>query len=86
MKAYAAAAIAAVTLSACQVSETQQGSVQQFNGETVTIRGAYSMDGSTARPTSAMIEQARAICPGAEYLSANPSPSDTYTFLYLFRC
>jgi hypothetical protein len=82
------AIMAAISLSGCVVPETQEGSVYQFNGETVTIRGVYDMtlSGKPAAPTAAMVAQAKAVCPGATYLSANPSPSDDYTFLYLFRC
>lgn len=82
------AILAAIALGGCVVPETQEGSVYQFNGETVTIRGVYTMDlGATpAHPTAAMVAQAKAVCPGATYLSATPSPTDYDTFLYLFRC
>jgi hypothetical protein len=86
MRVLALLSVSALVVSACTVADDFEGSVYQFNGETVTIRGAYSMDGSTARPTSAMIRQAKDVCPGAEYLSATPSPTDEYTFLYLFKC
>lgn len=78
----------ALAISACTVSPDTEGAVYQFNGETVTIRGAYTMDGTSkpATPTPAMVAQAKEICPGATYLSATPSPTDNYTFLYLFRC
>lgn len=76
----------AVTITGCVVSDDTEGSITQISDRTVTIRGAYSMDGTPARPTSAMIRQAQAICPGAKYISANPSPTDYDTFLYLFQC
>jgi len=70
------------------IPDTKAGSVYEITDHTVTIRGAYSMDGSgrPATPTSAMVAQARDICPDAQYLSATPSPTDEWTFLYLFRC
>lgn len=74
-------------LAACNIPETKEGSVVNYNGETVTIRGAYSLNTpGPAKPTLAMIEQAKAICPNARYLSANPNSGDNYTFLYLFAC
>jgi hypothetical protein len=82
----AAAVLGLASLAACTVPETMRGSVYQFNGDSVTIRGAFSQDGTPARPTAAMVEQAREVCPNATYLSANPTPDDVYTFLYLFRC
>ena len=47
----------AAALLGCTVSDDTKGSVYQFNGETVTIRGAYDMDlsGRPAQPTPAMI-------------------------------
>lgn len=74
---------AMLALAAC-VSPDKQGGVYAVTDHTVTIRGAFSLDGSTAKPTPAMVAQAQAICPGAQYLSA--SPHDDWTFLYLFRC
>ncbi len=74
-----------VLLSACVVPEDTEGSVYQFNGDTVTIRGGFTA-GKVAEPTAAMRAQADAVCKGATYLSANPSPTDYDTFLYLFRC
>lgn len=74
---------AALALSAC-ISDNQAGGVFAVTDHTVTIRGAYSLNLSTAKPTPTMVAQARAICPGAQYLSA--SPHDEWTFLYLFRC
>jgi hypothetical protein len=83
---FATAAILGLGATACTVPETMEGSVYQFNGETVTIRGAFSDLQGPARPTAAMVDQARDVCPGATYLSANPTPGDVNTFLYLFRC
>lgn len=75
-------------LAACVPAQTTQGSVYAITDQTVTIRGAFDMSLSPgpAKPTEAMVAQAREICPGAQYVSANPTPTDTYTFLYLFRC
>lgn len=80
--------LAALTvIAACgPIPETTRGSVYQFNGETVTIRGDFSADGTPAKPTEAMIAQAKDVCPGATYLSATPTPDDVWTFLYLFKC
>lgn len=83
---FKAALFATALVSACTVAESQQGSVYEITDKTVTIRGAFSLNGQTAKPSAAMVAQAKAICPGATYVSANPSPTDTYTFLYLFRC
>jgi hypothetical protein len=77
---------AVLLLLGCVVSPETEGSVYEITDRTVTIRGAFSMDGTIARPTQAMIAQAKEICPTAKYVSANPSPSDNYTFLYLFQC
>lgn len=80
------ALVLALAVAGCVTTEpATRGSVYAFNGDTVTIRGAYTY-GQTAKPTEAMIAQAREVCPGAQYLSANPSPTDYDTFLYLFRC
>jgi ABC-type uncharacterized transport system auxiliary subunit len=78
----------AATLAGCVLPQATQGSVYAITDQTVTIRGAFDMSlaSGPAKPTEAMIAQAREICPGARYVSANPTPSDTHTFLYLFRC
>ena len=75
-------------LTACTVPDTTKGTVHQFNGNTVTIRGTFATDGSPARPTPAMIEQAQKVCKDAQYLSATPSNINEYdmNFLYLFKC
>lgn len=83
---FRAAIIAATLLSACTVADDQRGAVYEITDKTVTIRGAFSANGQPAKPTPAMVAQAKEVCPGATYLSANPSPTDQYTFLYLFRC
>lgn len=77
-----------VAVSACTVSQDTPGSVYEVTDNTVTIRGAYDLtaSGAPAAPTAAMVAQAKAVCPSAAYMSATPSPSDDYTFLYLFRC
>lgn len=80
-------AVVALSFStACSIPNDMEGSVYEITDETVTIRGAFQPGTTEARPTPAMIAQARDVCPGAEYLSANPSPTDEWTFLYLFRC
>jgi len=80
---------------ACAVPDNFPGSVYEITELTVTIRGAYDMSPEAllfttppkpASPNRAMRAQAEEICPGAEYVSANPYPYDYYTFLYLFRC
>jgi hypothetical protein len=88
MKKFAVGIAVAGLLAGCVVPETQEGSVYQLTNETVTIRGAFSADGSPAAPTAAMQAQAEAQCAGAQYLSATPSHIHEYdyTFLYLFRC
>ncbi|ARC87143.1 hypothetical protein [Rhodovulum sp. MB263] len=68
----------------CVVSPDKEGGVYEITDHTVTIRGAYSLDGTAAKPTPAMVEQAKGICPKATYLSA--TPFDEWTMLYLFRC
>ncbi|MEO1108262.1 MAG: hypothetical protein AAFX90_10100 [Pseudomonadota bacterium] len=87
--------IALIALSACTASipvpDDTPGTVHQFNGETVTIRGAFERDRletEAATPTSAMVAQAKGVCPGAQYLSATPDSVTAYytTFLFLFRC
>jgi len=76
-----------LALAACYiVPEDFPGSVYEITDQTVTVRGMASLDGKPARPTLAMRNQAEEICPGAEYLSANPYPYDELTFLYLFKC
>lgn len=80
--------LSCVALASCAPSQDTKGTVHQYNGETVTIRGVYDMSPvpGVAEPTDAMREQARQVCPEATYLSATPSPTDNYTFLYLFKC
>lgn len=80
------AILAAIALAGCVTTDpATRGSVYEITEKTVTIRGAYTY-GKTAKPTTAMVAQAQEICPNAQYLSANPSPTDYDTFLYLFRC
>lgn len=80
--------LAPLALAACMstVPEHGRGSVYAYNGETVTIRGGFDASKGAAKPTPEMVDQAKGVCPGAKYLSATPSPTDNYTFLYLFRC
>lgn len=85
MRLFACLAAALIAASCGEVPQTTRGSVYEVTDETVTIRGQFQ-SGQTARPTEAMTAQAEDVCPGAKYLSANPSPTDVYTFLYLFRC
>lgn len=78
--------LSAACLAACVTTEpSTKGSVYEITEKTVTIRGTFTY-GQTAKPTQAMITQAKEICPSAQYVSANPTPSDYDTFLYLFRC
>ena len=78
--------LAPIALAGCMsVPDDQEGAVYAFNGDTVTIRGGWPAEGY-ARPNTAMVAQAKDVCPSASYLSASPSPTDDYTFLYLFRC
>lgn len=70
----------------CTVPETFEGSVTQITDRTVTVRGTFAMDGSTARPTAAMVAQAKAICPTARYVSATAVVGDVNFFDYLFQC
>jgi hypothetical protein len=81
-------ALPLIALAACTVSEDTRGGVYAVTDQSVTIRGVYdlSLSSGPARPTQAMIAQAQDVCPDATYLSASPSPTDDYTFLYLFRC
>lgn len=72
-------------LTACTVPQDTPGSVYAFDDNSVTIRGAFQ-PGQTAAPNSTMVSQAKEVCPGATYISATPSPTDTWSFLYLFRC
>lgn len=80
------ALLALPLLAACVVPEDTPGHVKEVGSRTVTIQGAFSSDGSGARPTAAMIAQAREICPGAKYLSATATPGNYDTFDYLFLC
>ncbi len=73
-------------LAACVVPEDTRGHVVEVGSRAVTIEGAFSSDGSGARPTAAMIAQAREICPGAKYVSASPNTGNYDTFNYLFLC
>ena len=77
--------LAVVTVAGCEVPEDTPGAVTQYNGSSVTIRGVFS-DNKIARPTKAMVDQAKGVCPGAKYLSATPTPDSLYTFDYLFSC
>ncbi len=84
--------LAILLVSACAVPEDRQGTIYEISEYTVTIRGSAGMLTGPARPTQAMQEQAREICPGAEYLSANPLSTDygagitIVSWLYMFRC
>jgi hypothetical protein len=80
------ALLALPLLTACVVSEDTTGHVKEVGARTVTIQGAFSADGSAARPTAAMVAQAQEICPGAKYLSATATPGNLDTFDYLFLC
>lgn len=39
-----------------------------------------------ARPTEAMVAQAKGVCAGASFVYASPSPADFDSLLYHFRC
>jgi hypothetical protein len=81
-------------LSACVPAQDVPGQVVQFNGDSVTIRGAgdYSLasvsKGQGFQPTAAMIAQANKVCPGARFMSGTPeSPTgDSWAINYLFIC
>ncbi|WP_424974278.1 hypothetical protein [Dinoroseobacter sp. S124A] len=77
-----------LSLAGCAIPQDQRGQVYEFTGETVTIRGAFVSTSKQrfAAPTEAMVAQAKEVCPNATYLGANPSPTDGYTSLFLFRC
>lgn len=78
--------VSAIALAGCvTTTPATRGSIYAVTDKTVTVRGAFSQ-GQIAKPTEAMVAQAREICPGARYLSANPSPTDYDTFHYLFLC
>lgn len=81
--------VAVLTLAAgCAISQDTQGQIVELTDRTVKIRGAYDMSvpGKPAAPTTAMIAQARAVCPNAKYLTALPDTGNNYTFDYLFQC
>lgn len=80
-------AIAAL-VAGCALSQDTEGQIVELTDRTVKIRGAYDMSvpGKPATPTAAMISQARAVCPGAKYLTALPDTGNNYTFDYLFQC
>jgi len=82
-------------LAACTASdpvpEDAPGVVHQFDGDTVTIRGAFEpnrLATETARPTQRMIEQAKEVCSNARFVGAEPSDVSPYyvSFLYNFKC
>lgn len=79
-------ALLCLPLAACVVSEDTPGYVTEVGSRSVTIQGTFSTDGSIARPTSAMVAQAKEICPGARYMSAKPTVGNLDTFDYLFLC
>lgn len=81
----------ALSITACvTVPDDERGQVFDYTGHTVTIRGAQTIDGTArpAAPTSAMVAQAKEVCPGAKFQSAKPSNTHPYDFawLYLFTC
>lgn len=82
--------LAVLILSGCVPAPDTPGVVTQMNGASVTIRGAADMSlanaGNGFKPTPAMIEQARAICPGATFVSGVGTPDDNFTADYLFKC
>jgi len=77
-----------LALAACTVPDDQPGVIYEITEYTVTVRGSSTYSG----PTQAMQAQAKEICPGAEYIAANPYVLDYgagmifYQSLYLFRC
>ncbi len=73
-------------LSGCTLPEDFKGGITQISDHTVTVRGAYNMDGSIAHPTQAMIQQAKDACPTAKYLSATAVIGSSDFFDYLFQC
>ena len=82
-------------LAACtNLSDETKGRVYRVTGDTVTIIGPFSMNSMdafytpyvNAKPTPAMVAQAREVCPGATFDSASPSTVDFDYLLYLFRC
>ena len=87
--------ISAGLLAACTASipvpEDTPGVVHQFDGNTVTIRGAFEPDRlatETAKPTQKMIEQAQEVCPNARFVGAAPSEVTAFyaSFLFQFKC
>lgn len=77
-------------LPACVPMQTTPGQVTQFNGASVTIRGAGDFSLSNAgkgfKPTAEMVNQARQVCPGATFVSGIGTPDNSFTVDYLFRC
>lgn len=83
--------VASALLAACTPTEDTAGQVVDITDHMVVINGAFDMNianAGPAKPTAAMIAQAQAICPGAQYLTAEPSNRSEYdwTFNYKFRC
>lgn len=85
------AGIAVLALAACTPTQDTQGQITEITDHMVIINGPVDMNianAGPATPTAAMIQQAREICPGAQYLTAEPSERHQYdwNFDYKFRC
>lgn len=91
MRLTAPALLSVAIIAACTPTQDTRGELYEVTDNMVTIRGAFDMslaNAGPAAPTAAMIAQAQAVCPGAQYMTAVPSNLHDYdyTFLYRFRC
>lgn len=84
------ALFAVVALAGCVQASTDTGAVTAFNGSTVTIRsgGDFSLAnaGKGFKPTPAVVAQAKAVCPGAEFVSGTGVEGGAWLVDYLFIC
>lgn len=84
------ALLAVAALAGCVQNQIDTGAVTAFNGQTVTIRsgGDFSLAnaGKGFKPTPAVVAQAKAVCPGAEFVSGTGVDGPAWLVDYLFIC
>lgn len=79
-----------IALAGCVPAPDSQGTVTEYNGASVTIRGqgdfSLANAGKGFTPTPGVIAQAKTICPGAHFVSWSPNKSSEFLIDYLFIC
>lgn len=78
--------VVSLAVTACSVTNNTPGQLSGVDASgRLTITGPKQFGGDP-KPSDRMVEQAKAVCPEAEFLYAEPSTVDFNLYEYEFRC